>query len=91
MGSCKTFAIVEIPFNIFTAVCPWNALALAAGLIPELFVTISETTFFTFAQLAFATFKVPYCSIICIAFSLKRLCSAVYNVSNAVLTFASAS
>jgi len=91
VGSCKTFAIVEIPFNIFTAVCPWNALALAAGLIPELFVTISETTFFTFAQLAFATFKVPYCSIICIAFSLKRLCSAVYNVSNAVLTFASAS
>ena len=91
MGSYNAIAIVEIPFNIFTAVSPWNALALAAGLIPELFVTISETTFFTFAQLAFATFKVPYCSIICSAFSLKRFCSAGYNVSDAVLTFASAS
>ena len=77
MGSVGACAIVEIPFTFWSALIPGNALALAAGLIPELFVAISQITFFTFAQLAFATFKVPDCRIIVNTVISERCCIAV--------------
>jgi hypothetical protein len=61
---------VEIPIYAFIAVFPGNALAFAAGLVPEGFVEICiQATILAIAELAFATFLVPDIRLIFNAFS----------------------